>query len=70
LSVCLSVSNIAQKLLNGFAQNLQGGWQCASEQMIKLWWQSGSLIRITTLIRRALAEVCTVPVLIVFFKFL
>jgi len=41
--------------------------QWASEQMIQFWWQwqsrSQIRIRITTLLRRALAEVCTVPVL-------
>ena len=44
------------------------GWQWASEQMIKFWWQSGSQIRIriATLVRHAFAEVCTVPVLLVF----
>jgi len=35
--------------------------------MIKFWWRSGSRIRIrvATLARRALAEECTVPVLLV-----
>jgi len=37
--------------------------------MIEFWWGSGSQIRIrihiTTLVRLALAEVCTVPVLLV-----
>jgi len=32
----------------------------ASEQIIKFWW-----IRIAILVRRVLAEVCTVPVLLV-----
>jgi len=43
------------------------GWQWASEQMIKFWWQSRSQIwiRIVTLVRRAFAEVCTVPVLLI-----
>jgi len=36
-----------------------------NKQMIKFWWQSGSQIRIATLVRHALAEVCTVPVLLV-----
>jgi len=44
-----------------------GPW--AVEQMIKFWWRSGSQIQIwihiTTLVRPALAEVCTVPVLLV-----
>jgi len=41
--------------------------------MVKFWWRSGSRIRIqiqihiriATLVRRALAEVCTVPELLV-----
>jgi len=35
--------------------------------MIKFWWRSGSQfwIRIATLVSHALAEVCTVPVLLV-----
>jgi len=67
LSVCLSVSNFVQKLPNRFARNFQGGWQWAHEQMIKFWWRSGSRIRIMTLVRHALAEVCTVPVLLVMY---
>jgi len=41
------------------------GWQWANEQMITFWWQSRSRIHITTLVRRALAQVCTVPVVLV-----
>jgi len=47
------------------------GWQWANEQMIKFWWRFGSRIqtririRIATLVRRALAEVYTVQVLLV-----
>jgi len=41
------------------------GWQWANEQMIKFWWRSRSRIQIATLVRHALAEVCTVPVLLV-----
>ena len=45
------------------------GWQWACEQLIKFWWRSGSRIWIriciATLVRRALAEVCTVPMLLV-----
>jgi len=35
--------------------------------MIKFWWQSGSRIQvwITTLVRHALADVSTVPLLLV-----
>jgi len=47
------------------------GLQWANEQMIKCWWRSGSAIpiriRIATLVKRALAEVCTIPVLLVNF---
>ena len=46
------VSNFTQKRLNGFAWNLQGG--LAIDQ-----WTSGDLVRC------ALAEVCTVPALLV-----
>ena len=69
LSVCLSVSNFAQNVPNGFTRNFQGrkvgNGSALSEQMIKLWWRSGSQIRIriATLVRPALAEVCTLPVL-------
>jgi len=47
------------------------GWQWPNEQMIKFWSLSGLQIRIgiririETLIRCALVEVCTVPVLLV-----
>jgi len=48
------------------------GWQWASEQTIKFWWRSGSQIpiriRIATLVRRALGEVCPVPVLLVIYS--
>ena len=65
LFVCLFVSNFAQKLPS--QETFREGWQWADEQMIKFWWRSGSGIHITTLVRRALAEVCTVPVLLVDF---
>ena len=41
------------------------GWQWASEQTIKFWWRSSSRICSMTLLRHALAEVYTVPVLLV-----
>jgi len=46
------------------------GWQWAKEQMIKFWWRSQTHSSvggtdIVTLVRRALTEVCTVPVLLV-----
>ena len=72
LSVCLLATNFQTDLHEIFRE----GWQWAKEQMIKFWWQSRSRIRIriririrfciATLVRRALAEVCTVPVLLVF----
>ena len=77
LSVCLSASNIAQKLLNEMHETFRKGWQWANEQTIKFWWRSDSRswirtripirirIRIATLVRRALADVCTVPMLLV-----
>jgi len=48
------------------------GWQWADEQMIKFWWRSRTDspdggTDIATLVRRALAEVCTVSVLLVFY---
>ena len=71
LSVCLSVSNFAQKNFGTDLHEIfREGWQWASEQMVKFWWRSGSRIRIhiriqiVTLVRCALAEVCTVPVLL------
>jgi len=68
--VCLSVSNFAQKL-QVLYEIFREGWQWESEQMIKFWWRSESRmnirirIRIATPVRRTLAEVCTVPVLLV-----
>jgi len=40
-----------------------------NEQMIKFWWKSRSQIwiHIVTLVRRAVVEVCTVPVLLVYY---
>jgi len=70
LSVCVSVCQLAT-LRKDFRMDLheifREGWQWANEQIVKFWWRSGSgiRIRIATLIRRALAEVCTVPVLLV-----
>jgi len=70
LFVCLSVCLLAT-LHKNFQSDLheifREGWQWANEQMIKFWWRSGSRIRIriVTLVRRALAVVCTVSVLLV-----
>ena len=45
------------------------GWQRDNEQMITFWWRSRSgiyiQIRIATLVRHTLVEVCNVPVLLV-----
>jgi len=72
--VCLSVCPLAT-LRKNFRTDLheifREGWQWTKEQMIKCWWRSRSRIRIqiqiriATPVRRALAEVCTVPVLLV-----
>jgi len=59
--VCLSVS-IRTDLHEIFRES----WQWANEQMIKLWWRSRSQIGIATLVRRALVDVFTVPVLLVY----
>ena len=40
--VCLFVSNFAQKLQTDLCEIFREGWQCISEQMVKLWWRSGS----------------------------
>ena len=71
LFVCLFVCVFIASLRQNFRTDLHGifreGWQWANEQKIKFWWLSGSRIRIriATLVRRALAEVGTVPVLLV-----
>jgi len=66
LFVCLSVC------WKDLHEIFREGWQWANEQMIKFWRRSGSgiwiririRIRIAILARRALAKVCTVPVLL------
>ena len=70
--VCVSVGLLAA-LRKSFQTDLHEifseGWQWASEQVVKFWWRSGLRIRIririVTLVRRALAEVGTVAVLVV-----
>jgi len=72
LSVCL-FGTLRKILRTDLQEIFREGWQWANEQTIKFWWHSGSRsririrmrIRIATLARRALAEVCTVPVLLV-----
>jgi len=77
LSVCLSAAlhkNLGTDLHGIFRQGLQ----CPSEQTIKFWWQSESGYRSryrsgsvsATLVRCALVEVCSVPVLLVRVLFL
>jgi len=79
LFVCLSVFLLAT-LRKDFRTDLheifREGWQWASEQTSKFWWRSVSemvaiririRIHIGTLVRRALAEVCSIPVLLVSF---
>jgi len=77
LSVCLSVCLLATLCKNfwtDFHELFGEGWQWASEQMIKFWWwyRSGIWIWIciVRLVRRALVEVCTVPVLLVYYDLL
>ena len=69
LSVCL-LATLRKNFRTDLHEIFRKGWQWASEQKIKFWWRSGSWlrIRIATLVRRALAEVRTVPVLLVFVK--
>ena len=75
--VCLSVCLLATLHKNFWIdlhEIFRQGWQWASEQMIKFWSRLGSRMRIliriqiATLVTRALAEVCTVPVILVFFR--
>jgi len=77
LSLCLLAT-----LRNNFQTDLheifRAGWQWATEQTVKFWWRSGSQIRIririqiciVPLVRRALAKVCSVPVLLVYLSYL
>jgi len=68
LSVCLS--NFAQKLPKDLHEIFRECCQWTTEQMITFRWRSRTDspdggTDIATLVRRALAEVCTVPVLLV-----
>jgi len=66
LSVCL-LATLRKNFWTDMNEIPREGWQWTNEQVVKIWWRSGSRIRIririATLVRRALAEVCTVPVL-------
>ena len=69
LFVCLFVRLLATLWKNfrtDLHQIFREGWQWANEQMIKFWRRSRSRIpiriQISTLVRRALGEVCTVQV--------
>jgi len=72
LFVCL-LATLRKNFQTDLHEIFSEGWQWASEQTVKFWCRSGSgiriririRIRIATLIRRALAKVCTVPVLLV-----
>jgi len=73
LFVCLFVFLLAT-LRKNFRTDLheifRECWQWANEQTFKFWWRSRTDspdggTDIATLVRRALAEVCTVPVLLV-----
>jgi len=62
--VYLSVSNFAQKLPNGFAGKVINGLM-KNDIIILVAIQITDLDHIATLVRHALAEVCTVPELLV-----
>jgi len=69
LSVCLSpclLATLRKNFWTDLHEIFREGWQWVSEQMIKFWWRSESRILIWTaiLVRRAMAEVCTVAVLL------
>ena len=64
LFVCL-LATLHKNVQTDLHEIFWEGWLWANEQMIKFWWRSGSWIRIVTLVRRALAKVCTVLVLLV-----
>jgi len=69
--VVVYVNNFAQKEIGiDLREIFSEGWQWASEQMINFRWRSRTDspdggTDIATLVRRALAEVCPVPVLLV-----
>jgi len=64
LSVCL-LATLRKSFRTDLHEIFREGWQWANKPMIKFWWRSRSRIRIAKLLRCALAEVRTVPVLLV-----
>jgi len=67
LSVCLFaclLTTLCKNFPTDLHEIFREGWQWAKEQVTKFWWRSRIRIRIETLVRRALAEVCTVPLLL------
>ena len=70
LFVCL-LATLRKNFPTDLHEISREGWQWITKQTIKFWWRSGSRIRIriATLVRCALAEVCTVPVLLVYIMF-
>ena len=68
LSVCL-LTTVRKNFRTDLHEIFREGWQWTNEQTIKFWRRSGSGIRIqipiASLVRRALAEVCIVQVLLV-----
>ena len=69
LCVCL-LATLRKNFRTDLHEIFREGWQWAVEQTIKFWWRSGTDwldggTDIATLVRRVLAEACTVPVLIV-----
>ena len=72
--VCL-LANLRKNFQTDLHEIFREGWQWANKQMVKFRRRSltdlpDGTTDIATLVRRALAEVCTVPVLLVLFYFL
>ena len=68
VAACLCLlATLRKKVQTDLHEIFREGRQWANEQMIEFWWRSRSRIRshIATLVRRALAEVYTVPVCLV-----
>ena len=74
LSVCL-LATLRKNFRTDLHEIFREGCQWTSDQTIKFWLRSESRIRIriqiriATLVRRALAEVCVVPLLVVVQEF-